>query len=191
MKPFNNWNDVKATTERQKLPMGGYICKIMEAKIQKTRTGSEMLVISLDIADGDYKDYYANDYRSQNKEDKKWRGVVRYFLPVEDGSEKDAYTKSNFKAFTNAVEDSNLNYHWDWDEEGLKGKFIGMITRNEEWEWNGKTGFSVRPFKLIAAEKIKSGDFTLPNDKYLDGTAPAAQNNNGFTDISEADDLPF
>lgn len=191
MKPINNWNDVQATTDRVKLPNGAYLCRILGAEVRQTKSGSEMLVISIDITEGEFKDYYANDYRSQNREDKKWRGVVRIFVPTDDGSERDSYTKSNFKAFTNAVEDSNSGYHWDWNEEGLKGKSIGMLTRNEEWEMNGNTGMSVRPFKLIATKRVKDGNFTIPKDKYLNGSAPAAQASPGFTEIPTDDDLPF
>lgn len=190
MKPFNNWNDVKATTDRPKLPMGGYICKILDAVIKTTKNGNEMLVISIDIAEGEYKGFYQSEYTSQNREDKYWKGVVRYFLPEEDGSEKDAFTKSRFKAFTNAVEESNPHYHWDWNEGGLKGKFIGMITRNEEWEYEGKTGFTVKPFMLISVDRINKNDFRLPPDKYLNGSAPTIppiQKN----DLPFDDDLPF
>lgn len=195
MKPFNNWNDVQATTERPKLPMGGYVCKILNAEVITTRSGSELLKVSFDIFDGEYKDFYKNDYRSQNSENKYWKGFISYFLPLEDGSEKDNWTKSKFKAFINAVEESNRGYHWDWNESGLKDKSIGMITRNEEWEYEGKTGFRVKPYLFIEVERIKKGNYTLPNDKYLNGDAPAPATTNTINNSEDFsaidDDLPF
>ena len=79
---------------------------------------------------GEYQDYYKNDYKNQNTEDKKWRGVLKLYLPKEDGTEKDNWTISVFKAFTEAVEESNQGYHWDWDETTLKGKVFEMCIRD-------------------------------------------------------------
>lgn len=195
MKPINNWNNVQAVEEWKKLENGGYVCRILGAKERTVKNGSSMLEVSIDIIEGEFKDYYANDYRAQNNENKKWRGVLRLFVPTDDGSEKDELTKRIFKGFTNAVEDSNSGYHWDWNENGLKGKTVGMITRYEEWEWNGKTGMSVKPFKFVAAEVIRSGNYTLPKDKYLNGSAPveatpASVSGDNCAEIMD-EDLPF
>ena len=191
MKPFKNWDDVKAPAEFNKLPMGGYLCRIMEAEVTQTRSGDEMLVVNFDITDGEYKDYYANEHRSQQSEDKRWKGVIRYFLPKEDGSEKDAWTKSRFKAFTDALEESNSGYIWEWKEETLKGKKIGMVTRNEEWDYNGKTGFTVRPYNFVTIDKIVKGTYKLPKDKYLNGSAPTTQKPAETEDLLLDSDLPF
>ena len=67
----------------------------------------DSLEISIDVAEGEFKDFYATDYRGQNQEDKKWRGVLRLYVPKDDGSDMDEWTKSKLKAATNAVEDSN------------------------------------------------------------------------------------
>ncbi len=85
------------------------------------------LDVSLDIAEGEYQDYYKNDYKNQNTEDKKWRGVLKLYLPKEDGTEKDNWTISVFKAFTEAVEESNQGYHWDWDETTLKRESVWLF----------------------------------------------------------------
>lgn len=205
MKPINNWNDVKAVSERPKLPVGGYVCKIMGAE-EKTYQGQNgafsKLEVSIDIYEGDYNGFYADDYRAQNREDKKWGGVVRLYVPTDDGSDTDEYTKSIFKGFTDAVEDSNPNYHWDWDEEKLKGKIVGCLFRNEEWEFNGNSGWKVKPFKFVSADIIREEKFTMPKDKPLKNSnantvnssygsyatsAPPAEQLQSLVD----DDLPF
>lgn len=195
MKPFNNWESVKAPSVRESLPEGGYICVIKDAEVKTTQNGYEMLVVSFDIAEGEYKDFYTNDYRAQQREDKYWGGVIRYFLPREDGTENDNYTKSRFRAFTNALEDSNPGYHWDWDETALKGKKIGMLTRKEEWEYNGNSGFKVRPFLFIDTERISKNKFTLPKTKYLNGGQPAGQaaeqTKTDYSAVDDDEDLPF
>lgn len=192
IKKINNWESVKAATEKVVLPPDGYVVEIKGAKVvtYKSNDGGlfEKLEISIDIAEGEFKDYYTNDYRNQQNEDKKWRGVLRLYLPKEDGTEKDEWTKSTFKGVVAAIEDSNPGYHWDWDETKLKGKKVGCIFRNEEWEWAEKTGFTARPFKFIAVDKIRTGAFRLPKDKLLkrdEYSSPAS-----YTDIPD-DDLPF
>ena len=63
-----------------------------------TKGTFERLEISIDVAEGEFKDFYATDYRGQNQEDKKWRGVLRLYVPKDDGSDMDEWTKSKLKA---------------------------------------------------------------------------------------------
>ena len=195
MKKFNNWENVKAASEFVPLPAGGYIVELKNAKVKeyKNQNGDafERFEIAIDIAEGEFKDYYANDYCNQTNEDKKWKGVLRLYLPKEDGSEQDEWTKSRFKSFIESVEDSNPGFHWDWDESKLRGKKIGCLFRLEEWEYNGKTGKKAQPFKAISVEKIKSGNFKIPKEKLLekDASAPTAPTPE-FRDIPD-EDVPF
>ena len=195
MKKFNNWENVKAASEFVPLPAGGYIVELKNAKVKeyKNQNGDafERFEIAIDIADGEFKDYYANDYCNQTNEDKKWKGVLRLYMPKEDGSEQDEWTKSRFKSFIEAVEDSNPGFHWDWDESKLRGKKIGCLFRLEEWEYNGKTGKKAQPFKAVSVEKIKSGNFKIPKEKLLEknASAPTAPTPE-FRDIPD-EDVPF
>ena len=195
MKKFNNWENVKAASEFVPLPAGGYIVELKNAKVKeyKNQNGDafERFEIALDIAEGEFKDYYANDYCNQTNEDKKWKGVLRLYMPKEDGSEQDEWTKSRFKSFIEAVEDSNPGFHWDWDESKLRGKKIGCLFRLEEWEYNGKTGKKAQPFKAVSIEKIKSGNFKIPKEKLLDKNASAPNSPTPeFRDIPD-EDVPF
>lgn len=195
MKPVNNWDQVKAATDRQQLPKGGYVCKIMNAEI-KTYNGTngpfDRLEISIDIVEGEFKDFYAADYRGQNREDKSWRGVLRLYVPKDDGSERDEWTKSRLKAVTDAIEESNQGYHWDWNEAGLKGKLVGCLIRSEEWEYNGRTGWSTKPFKFVPVSDIRNGKFEIPKDKPLNkktSNSETVSTNAGIDSYLE--DLPF
>ena len=195
MKKFNDWENVKAASEFVPLPAGGYIVELKNAKIKeyKSQNGDsfERFEVALDIAEGEFKDYYANDYCNQTGEDKKWKGVLRFYMPKDDGSEKDEWTKSRFKSFIEAVEDSNPGYHWGWEESTLRGKKIGCLFRLEEWEYNGKTGKKAQPFKAVSVEKIKSGNFKIPKEKLLEknASAPTAPTPE-FRDIPD-EDVPF
>lgn len=191
IKPINNWKNQEAEREFIPLPPDGYVCKIMGAKVQEY-SSCTMLVVSIDIAEGEFKDYYTNDYRSQTVEDKKWRGNLRLYIPNEDNPGKyEESTRRKFKSFTNALEDSN-NFTWEWDETKLKGLLLGLVFRNEQWVKDDKSGWKAQPFKCISVDDVRTGNFTVPNDKPLkdapkSSTAPA-----GFTAIEdEDDDLPF
>lgn len=195
----SNWENVQPFPERQKLPLGAYVCKVMNAVVARTNYG-EMLQLSFDIAEGEYKDYFRKDYKGSMSTNKKWRGVLRVFLPADDNTEKDEITKRTLAGMVTAFENSNPGYKWDWNEKSLVGKTVGILFRNEEWEYNGQKGWAVRPFRALSADTVREGNFTLPKDKPLQGSvtpaasytnAPAAPaQNNGFTQV-EDDDLPF
>ena len=190
-----NWENVQAAAERRKLPAGGYIVKIIGAKVvaYTTKMGGtvDKLEIGLDIVDGEYKGFYADDYKAQTQEDKKWKGVLRKYLPKDDGTEMDEWTKSSLKALTDAIEESNPGYHWDWDETKLKGKLAGCLFQNQQWSINGRSGWKVQPIRFISADKIRSGKFEIPADKPLKDLENA-DSNNSFPPAEEDDgDLPF
>lgn len=193
MKKFSNYENTQTFTERLALPAGGYIAKIKKAQV-RTYNGQngtfEKLEIAFDISEGEYKDFFKIDLESQKGEDKKWKGVLRLYVPTDDGSDRDNTTKSIFKSNIEAVEDSNSGYHWDWEEKHLVGKTVGVLFRNEEWEYNGRSGWKAQPLKFIPASKIREGKFTLPKEKPLAAstvrTKPAAD----YEEIDD-EDLPF
>ena len=126
MKPFNGYKAEKAAP-REHLPAGGYVAEIKDAKEVEYSWG-RVLVVSFDIAEGEKKGFFAADYRSQQQEDKKWRGSYRLTVPKDDGSEGDGRSKRTFGGAMWAIENSNQGYHWDWNEAGLKGKLVGFCT---------------------------------------------------------------
>ena len=161
-----NWNDVKKISDRAKLPLGAYVCQVKQCRVQDNDYGSQLAVL-FDVCDGEYKGFFAADFSANPQQDKKWKGVLRVWLPKDDGSEKDEFTKSILKGMTTAFENSNPGYKWDWQEKSLEGKRVGILFRNEEWEYNGSTGWAVRPFRAISVESVTEGRFTIPKDKPL------------------------
>lgn len=69
MNKIQGYDEAQAYTgESRALPAGKYICEIKGAKVVKTSTGKEQLVLQLDIAEGEYKDHYSNYMRRMLKE---------------------------------------------------------------------------------------------------------------------------
>ena len=197
MRPFNNYDTTQTISARAQLPVGAYICQILKAeeKVYSSSKGEwHKLEVSFDICEGEHKDFYANDYRSQSGEDKKWKGVLRMNIPSDDGSDADNWAKRSFKTNILAIEESNNGYHWDWNEAQLKGKTVGIVFRSEEWEYNGKRGWRTAPFKMVPAADVKSGNIKIPDPKPLNGKAASqastAADLSDFVEVASAD-LPF
>lgn len=188
----NNWNEVQEFTDRQKLPVGAYVCKIKQVRIQDNSFGSQLAML-FDISEGEYTNFFKKDFDGNTAQDRKWRGVLRVWLPKDDGSEKDEMTKRTFKGMVTSFEKSNLGYQWDWNENSLVGKTVGILFRNEEWDYNGKHGWAVRPFRAISAVSVRNEDYNLPKDKPLtnnQNAAPVYNQNNGFTEVTD-EELPW
>lgn len=196
MKAYSGFDRSNTYKDSERLPIGGYVLKIMEAKEVVNEWG-RTLVISFDIAEGEYKDFYAQNYRAQQGEDKKWKGVYRLRVPKDDGSEQDAWTVKRFNTVIVNIEESNPGYHWDWDERKLKGKLIGGIFNNKEYEFNGRHGFFTNCYSLVEVEKIRSGKFEIPADNLLQNRNPSGPVGqpvgDGFMTIPDSvdEELPF
>lgn len=191
MKKFGSFDKVQAITETERLPVGGYILKILDAEEVEFSNGGSGLKISFDVAEGEHKDFYKQNYKNQQDEDKKWKGNLMLYVPRDDGSEMDEWTARKFKTAIEAIEDSNTGYHWDWNESALKGKKVGGIFFNKEYDYNGRNGFYTACHSFKSVECIKSGKYKIPADKLLnksDGTIRV-----GGAVFEEIDDegLPF
>lgn len=191
IKRYNGF-EAKISAGGEKLPVGGYICKILNPEVVDYSWGS-VLVLSIDVDQGEYKGFYANQYKNNTNEDKKWKGTLRINLPKDDGSEKDAWTKSAFNNFIGCIEEANPGFRWAWDETGLKNKLIGVAVREEEWEMNGKSGWTTKPWRaipVVAIEDCKLEDKWLA-PKPLANKPTAAIPQTGFSEPSADTDLPW
>lgn len=185
MKQFSGYKAEKSAVRKQ-LPVGGYVAKILNAE-EVTYSWGSVLLISFDIAEGPHKDFFATDYKNQDREDKKWRGTYRLNIPKDDGSKKDEWNKRTFGNAMYCIEDGNPDYHWNWDESTLKGKAVGVLFRNEEWEYEGNTGWSTRACAFACVGDIRDGNFKMPKDKLLKKRVASAIPN--FQEITIPDDV--
>ena len=172
------------------LPAGGYVAKIMNAEVKEYSWG-EVLVISFDIAEGEYKDFFATQYRENTNEDKKWKGNFRLTVPQE-GNQYFERQKKTFGNCLACIEESNSGYHWNWNEAELKGKMVGVLFRNKEWEMDGNTGWTTECCTFTTVDDVRNGKFKMPKDKPLKNKpleikpVPA-----DFKEIDTDVDLPF
>jgi lipoate-protein ligase A len=149
------------------LPIGAYECVIKDARVNvNEETGKKTFKVSVDIAKGEYQDYFLKRYTNNTNTDKKWdNNAVRYL-----GFEGDSV--AFFKGFITSVENSNAGYKWNWDETTLKGKKICGVFQYEEHEkQDGSKTVKVRLNKFRSIDKMKdievSDSVKLLNGKYM------------------------
>lgn len=192
IRQFHDYAATKAYSDFERLPKGGYVVKILGVSVEQYRDNEETLKISCDICEGEHTDFYANAYRANSNEDKRWGCNYLLNVPTDDGTERDGWRKRAFKTAIEAIEDSNPGFRWAWNETALKGLIVGALFNEREYVGNdGNVKRSTNLARFVPAEKIRTGNYTLPNDRLLEQPTSV---NNGFMAIpSGADDsgLPF
>lgn len=167
MEKINDWEKVEAKgmDDFKALPIGAYECVIKEANVHKSETsGKESFRVAVDIASGEYKDYFQNRYDKNTNMNKNWDNNATRYLAFQ--GDNVAY----FKGFITSVENSNVGYTWDWDETKLVGKKICGVFQYEEYEnQEGKKGVKVRLTKFRSLDKIKEIEVSY-NVRLLDGS---------------------
>ena len=175
MKQFNGYEQAAAAAKHVvggRLPVGAYVCKIKNVRYINGENGnSDAIEILFDIVEGDQKDFFKNQYDANTSEDKKWKGRKYIYCPKEDGSERDEWTKTAFVKWTNAFEDSNSDYEWDWDEKKWKNMIVGIVFGETGTVIDGKEITYTEPRFAVSADVVRAGN------------APAAKfvSKNGYT----------
>lgn len=165
MEKINNWNEVEAKgmEDFKALPIGAYECIIKEAEVHKNQeTGKENFKVAIDIATGEYKDYFQKRYDNNNSSDKKWDNNATRYLAFQGEN------VSYFKGFITCVENSNAGYTWNWDEATLKGKKICGVFQYEEYEkQDGSKAVKVRLSKFRSMDKMQEAKENLSDSVRL------------------------
>ena len=218
MKAFKGYDEVQVNNGfGEKLKLGGHICKVLEAKIEpftskKDGKTYEQLVIKFDIeAPDEQAGFYANKFSEDAQKDAlnaKWKGFHRISVPTDESED---FIKSNFKAFTTSIEESNTGYKWAWNEETLVGKVFGGVFSYEEFMTSDETIIpltriryvkSIEGINEVATPKVRLIDKSLMNyEDYIEMKRKERQNNGnqGTTstttsssgNIADSDELPF
>lgn len=171
-----NWDTVNEATEFKRPGPGGYIVRIKAVEDVEEK---EYLKIEYDIADGEFKGYYQDLYKSRGF----WGGSF-----IRSYKEK---ALPFFKAFKTSVEVSNPGFVFKNDPLTLVGKFLGIVLGEEEYESNsGEIKKRLYVAQCRSGQTIRDGDFEVPELKRL---AKKSDSLDSFTDITGNEDieLPF
>ena len=200
MKKIENWNEIEAKgmDDFKALPIGAYECKIINAvENHNEQSGKTTLKVMVDIASGEYKDYFKKRYDSNTAIDRKWDNNATKFLAFEGEN------TSFFKGFITIVENSNVGYKWNWEESTLRDKkLVGVFQYEEYKKQDGTKGIKVRLNKFRSLDKLKEIEVS-DSVKMLDGTYRSyddymekVEEKNPFSDFGNivevsAENLPF
>ena len=175
MKKFDNYESVEANEggEYKRLPAGGYVCRIENVLDHNDK---EYLEIEYDIMDGEFCGWFGSLFSRAGF----WGGkLIRSY--------KDTAQKF-FKGFITAVEQSNQGSRWDWNENHLKDRLVGLVLAEEEYNKNdGSVGVRLYVARNTSVENIRKGNYEVPTIRKLKyEMAPAAPKSD-----KPDEDLPF
>lgn len=162
MKAISNFDKIQENGSFEKLPVGGYIVKILAVDDVPEK---EYLKIFFDINEGEKKGFFTKAFKEDTRPEKKWPNAGSFIRSYKEKA------LPMFKGFTNAIENSNKNYSWNFDEKSLVNKVVGIVVGEEEY-LNQKGQVRKRTYvsAVRSVDTIKKGDFTMPELKKLDAT---------------------
>ena len=186
MEKVQGYDEAQAITgEYEKLEAGGYVCKIKSAKEEKSKSGKRMLVIALDILEGEKKDFFKNRFDEDTRTEKKWPAGAIYRQMLE--GEKAA---GFLKGLMTSLEASNEGFKWNWDEKKLANLKCGAIFGEEEYEkLDGSVGTSTKVKFIRTVKSIEEGNFKIPEIKKLPQKGEAFED--FVNSVTSDEELPF
>lgn len=168
MERIENWENIEAkgVSDFVRLPAGGYVCKIVNAlEHTNEEKKTKSLKVLVDIAEGQFKEYFKKAYDNNTNLEKKWDNNSTKYIGLGENS------LPFFKGFITAVENSNPGYKWNWDEKTLIGKKIGGVYQYEEYEkQDGSRGIKVKLNAFRTADKAheaKTDNIKLLNGSFI------------------------
>lgn len=181
---YNN-AEARVDGEYRRLESGGYICVIKNVIDVPEK---EYLKILIDIAEGDFKNYFNDLYEKYNN---KWSNSG---TTIRSYSEKSI---NYFKGMMSSIEQSNAGFVYteNTDIMQLIGKKVGVVFGEEEYLDNqGIKKIAIKPRSIISTKRIEENDYTLPAIKALSDNdkqrLEAIEQNNEFVEVDTAN-LPF
>lgn len=192
MKPITGFKAEAPAAGYEMLPKGLYVAGIQNVRIEG-EAPDQRIVIRLDIIEGPYTGYYTKRYNSESQGNSryevKYKGDYRLQIP-DQGNPKRQHCDWDYKTFSGAIwaiEDSNDGYHWDWNEQGLKGKVVGINIR--QGEFNGTPYTTIG--RLESVKMMQAGKCKVMNDMKPRQSADSAPASSApaFTVVEE--EIPF
>lgn len=192
MRPFTDYEATPEFTRSEKLPAGAYVIQIKRAE----ESGGALCIL-FDIAEGEFKDHFMDRFGSDKKsypENAKYKGVYRLWYP--SGREYDETNKRRMKTALKLIKEENrlnVDFTKEWDGNALRGARAVMIFQEQEYDYNGRQGFTAQPYGLISMDDYKKGNYTVPAPKKLRAEQNAAPSEDfeGTVSAAAEDDLPF
>ena len=150
-----------------KISPDGYVCTVVNAEIKYAKTGTPMLVLFLDVAEGDFKGYFSDATKRSkaSNPDKRWEsgGIFRQNIFNKNDSIS-PFFKGLLAVFAKDNPNVKVNYD-DFEPACFFGAQIGFVFAEEEYDFNGYAGVHVVPKIPKSVTDIREGNFKVPELK--------------------------
>ena len=126
------------------LPAGAYVCQVLDARIEG-KEPDQRLAVLFEIAEGPYKGWYMRKYEAQKENNTDpsrkitYKGKILLRIPNPD-NKMARYPESDMRKFNDMIAkfqngNPTTDFYGDdgFDETKLKGKFIGVIVIDDEY----------------------------------------------------------
>lgn len=191
MQDFTSY--AKQPTQFEILPAGGYIAKIIEVDDRTWAGHSEPAhLIHMDIAEGEHMAIYQKN--NQGADRPRW--LSYWFAEPSQGSPD--WLLSKVGGIQTSLAESNDNVNLS-DPRTWKGKLVGVVVGDEEYESNSGTVYT-RPYVnyICSTIRIRKGEgqpggYKIPKLKRLETITPKPLSSTEMPDSFSAaeDDIPF
>lgn len=188
MKPLGKqYSDAEARGDGgfERLPAGGYVCKITDVE---DVTAKDYLALTFDIAEGDRKCFYSDEWGLSHPY------AHRFILSYKESA------LGMLKGRLKAIDESNGTEFVKEAVAGLKeqqlvGKMVGLVIGYEEYN-SDRGDVRTRTYvkSVLSVDKIRNGEFKVPELKKLDAAAAPSIPTNAAdppAGFSWGDDVPF
>ena len=179
------YDDVQAGGEFTPIELGGHKLKIISLEEMTASTGTKYIKVIFDTAPDDVQPgYFADQYKNDTRDQKKWGGTAMVFP-----TDKEGKTSKGFKQFCTSIERSN-NSQIQWGagfEASIVGKMVGGVFGEEEYiNGNGEKKVARKLFWWRSTDGVQ--DAKIPDRRTVDENASS-----GFMSIPDGieEDLPF
>lgn len=144
------------------LPVGAYVGYCSGAKIEG-KAPDQSLILALDVGEGEHKDFFHKKYNAAKESgskfgDPKYKGTFRLRIPNPENPNA-LYPELDKRQMNDMIfrfEQSNPGFHWDGDENKLRGLFIGFSTQEDSYNGNTFT----RIGRLENVDAVRAGNVT-------------------------------
>ena len=155
--------EVRGGTIRQ-LPAGPYVAKVLSVQIDG-REPAQRLEVYVDIAEGEFTDFWMKKYKAQKAKetaDRKvtYKGIMRVWVPNENNKNRD-FDKDvvSFNDMIGRFKASNPGFEWDGEETKLAGLLIGISVQEDSYNGYPFT----KPVRFEIVSDVREGKVaTLP-----------------------------
>ena len=194
MKPtYSGFEAKKQSNFAQLPPPGAYIAEIQGVKTEESYDKSrDVIVLMIEITEGEYAGQYHKVFENQKNgfgDSVKYKGTFR-LIPFMEGDEP--WVKSKFEGNLWAVEDSNPDYTWDWDEKKLKGKKVGISVRKSVYKGrDGSEKETTEIGQLESINDVKNGKCKLLKERRQKNLDSDSSGSGEATDVTGQVEVPF